>query len=264
MSTTAPEAPVWKRHDRGSEEPGSGAGLGPGAAARRGQRAVLRRGRPDRGHRPHHRAGRGGQGVALQPLRQQGGAGGRLPGLPARRTSRPADRRPWPRSTIPARRSWPSSTPRPGRSPSPTSTAVPSSPHPPRHRPADWSSRPPTNSGPGSAAMFTELAEQAGAPDPDGLGRQLHLLYDGAGLAARMDHHDPGIAPATRCGRRGAARFGAGLRGPLLAGHGVSAVRRCRPPPDRAPGGQAPAPSGETAGRDTAPVPTAARSSSST
>lgn len=47
-------------------------------------------------------------------------------------------------------------------------------------------------------AMFTDLAERAGAPDPVGLGRQLHLLYDGAGLAARMDHGDPGIAQPTR------------------------------------------------------------------
>jgi AcrR family transcriptional regulator len=46
--------------------------------------------------------------------------------------------------------------------------------------------------------MFTDLAEQADAPDPAGLGRQLHLLYDGAGLAARMDHCDAGIAPSAR------------------------------------------------------------------
>jgi AcrR family transcriptional regulator len=46
--------------------------------------------------------------------------------------------------------------------------------------------------------MFTDLAEQAGAADPGTLGRQLHLLYDGAGLAARMDHRDPGIAPSVR------------------------------------------------------------------
>lgn len=46
--------------------------------------------------------------------------------------------------------------------------------------------------------MFTDLAEQAGAPEPLGLGRQLHLVYDGAGLAARMDHHDPTIAPLAR------------------------------------------------------------------
>jgi AcrR family transcriptional regulator len=46
--------------------------------------------------------------------------------------------------------------------------------------------------------MFTALAELAGAPDPISLGRQLHLVYDGAGLAARMDHRDPGIAPSAR------------------------------------------------------------------
>jgi AcrR family transcriptional regulator len=47
-------------------------------------------------------------------------------------------------------------------------------------------------------AMFTDLADQAGVPDPAGLGRQLHIIYDGAGLAGRMDHHDPAIAPAAR------------------------------------------------------------------
>jgi AcrR family transcriptional regulator len=47
-------------------------------------------------------------------------------------------------------------------------------------------------------AMFTDLAEQAGAADPANLGRQLHLVYDGAGLAGRMDHHDRGIAPSAR------------------------------------------------------------------
>jgi AcrR family transcriptional regulator len=46
--------------------------------------------------------------------------------------------------------------------------------------------------------LFTDLAARAGAPDPVGLGRQLHLLYDGAGLAARMDHCDPGITQPTR------------------------------------------------------------------
>jgi AcrR family transcriptional regulator len=45
--------------------------------------------------------------------------------------------------------------------------------------------------------LFSDLARQAGAADPDQLGRQLHLLYDGAGLTARMDH-DPDIATATR------------------------------------------------------------------
>ncbi|MCU1490590.1 MAG: regulatory protein TetR [Acidimicrobiaceae bacterium] len=47
-------------------------------------------------------------------------------------------------------------------------------------------------------AMLTDLAEQAGARDPVSLGRQLHLIYDGAGLAGRMDHHDPAIAPSAR------------------------------------------------------------------
>lgn len=47
-------------------------------------------------------------------------------------------------------------------------------------------------------AMFTDLAEQAGAKDPIRLGRQLHLIYDGAGLAARMDHDDSAIAPSAR------------------------------------------------------------------
>jgi AcrR family transcriptional regulator len=47
-------------------------------------------------------------------------------------------------------------------------------------------------------AMFTDLAEQTGAPNPVRLGRQLHLIYDGAGLAGRMDHHDPEIAPSAR------------------------------------------------------------------
>jgi len=46
--------------------------------------------------------------------------------------------------------------------------------------------------------MFIDLAQQAGAPDPATLGRQLHLIYDGAGLAGRMDHHDSAIAPAAR------------------------------------------------------------------
>lgn len=47
-------------------------------------------------------------------------------------------------------------------------------------------------------ALFADLAQQAGAPDPMVLGRQLHLIYDGAGLAGRMDHHDPEIAPSAR------------------------------------------------------------------
>jgi AcrR family transcriptional regulator len=45
--------------------------------------------------------------------------------------------------------------------------------------------------------LLTELATQAGAPEPGVLARQLHLLYDGSGQAARMDH-DPGAAAAAR------------------------------------------------------------------
>jgi AcrR family transcriptional regulator len=47
-------------------------------------------------------------------------------------------------------------------------------------------------------ALLTDLAEQAGAHDPQRLACQLHLVYDGAGLAARMDHRDPAIGPAER------------------------------------------------------------------
>jgi AcrR family transcriptional regulator len=46
--------------------------------------------------------------------------------------------------------------------------------------------------------MFTDLAERAGAIDSASLGRQLHIVYDGAGLAARMDHRDPAVAKAAR------------------------------------------------------------------
>ncbi len=46
--------------------------------------------------------------------------------------------------------------------------------------------------------MFTDLAAQVGGPNPVSLGRQLHLIYDCAGLAGRMDHHDPGIGPSAR------------------------------------------------------------------
>jgi AcrR family transcriptional regulator len=46
-------------------------------------------------------------------------------------------------------------------------------------------------------ALFTELAEQAGAANPAELARRLQIIYDGAGLAARMDH-DPSIARSAR------------------------------------------------------------------
>ncbi len=46
-------------------------------------------------------------------------------------------------------------------------------------------------------ALLTELAAQAGVPEPEILARQLHLLYDGSGQSARMDH-DPAAAGAAR------------------------------------------------------------------
>lgn len=45
--------------------------------------------------------------------------------------------------------------------------------------------------------LLTDLARAAGAASPARLARQLHLLYDGAAVAARIDH-DPSIA---RCAR---------------------------------------------------------------
>jgi len=45
--------------------------------------------------------------------------------------------------------------------------------------------------------LLTGLAREAGASDPDALGRQLQLLYDGGGLAAQMDR-DPSVGAATR------------------------------------------------------------------
>jgi len=45
--------------------------------------------------------------------------------------------------------------------------------------------------------LLTELAAQAGVPEPEVLAYQLHLLYDGSGQSARMDH-DPTAAVAAR------------------------------------------------------------------
>jgi len=45
--------------------------------------------------------------------------------------------------------------------------------------------------------LFTTLATEAGVADPDSLARRLHLLYDGAGLSARLDH-DPSAATTAR------------------------------------------------------------------
>jgi AcrR family transcriptional regulator len=46
-------------------------------------------------------------------------------------------------------------------------------------------------------SLFVRLADEAGAPDPTALGHQLHLIYDGAGIGARMDR-DPSAALRAR------------------------------------------------------------------
>src|ERR1700748_571225 len=46
-------------------------------------------------------------------------------------------------------------------------------------------------------ALLTQLAAQADVPEPEVLARQLHLLYDGSGQSARMDH-DPTAAAVAR------------------------------------------------------------------
>ncbi len=45
--------------------------------------------------------------------------------------------------------------------------------------------------------LLTELAREGGAPDPESLGHQLHVLYDGAAVGARMDR-DASVAGAAR------------------------------------------------------------------
>jgi len=45
--------------------------------------------------------------------------------------------------------------------------------------------------------LLTGLAREAGAPEPEKLARQLHMIYDGAGLSMRMDH-DRSAAAAAR------------------------------------------------------------------
>jgi AcrR family transcriptional regulator len=46
-------------------------------------------------------------------------------------------------------------------------------------------------------ALFTGLAREAGAADPEALGKQLVVLHDGASVSAQMDG-DPGAAAAAR------------------------------------------------------------------
>jgi hypothetical protein len=45
--------------------------------------------------------------------------------------------------------------------------------------------------------FLRDLAASAGAPDPDQLASQIHLLYDGAMLAASLDGN-PGVTAASR------------------------------------------------------------------
>ncbi len=45
-------------------------------------------------------------------------------------------------------------------------------------------------------ALLTKLAGEAGAADPERLAWQLHLLYDGASVSARMDHTPRAAFPA--------------------------------------------------------------------
>lgn len=44
--------------------------------------------------------------------------------------------------------------------------------------------------------LFRDLAESAGAAEPDDLARQLVMLYDGAGLTTRIDHSENAAAQA--------------------------------------------------------------------
>jgi len=46
-------------------------------------------------------------------------------------------------------------------------------------------------------SLLTDLAREAGVAAPETLGRQLHMIYDGASLSARMDH-DPAASVTAR------------------------------------------------------------------
>jgi AcrR family transcriptional regulator len=49
--------------------------------------------------------------------------------------------------------------------------------------------------------LLTGLAREAGAPDPELLGRQLHMIYDGASQSARMDRDPAAAITATGAAR---------------------------------------------------------------
>jgi AcrR family transcriptional regulator len=57
--------------------------------------------------------------------------------------------------------------------------------------------------------LFTELARDAGAPDPEALADQYILLYDGAMVGTRMDHRPGSVATARA---RATALFDAAVR----------------------------------------------------
>ncbi|WP_210585400.1 TetR/AcrR family transcriptional regulator [Streptomyces sp. GESEQ-35] len=65
--------------------------------------------------------------------------------------------------------------------------------------------------------LFTDLAQEAGIANPEDLARQLHLLYDGAGVSARMDR-DPSAATTARVAA--AALFDAAARNKELVDAG--------------------------------------------
>jgi AcrR family transcriptional regulator len=65
--------------------------------------------------------------------------------------------------------------------------------------------------------LFTDLAREAGVVDADGLARQVHLLYDGAGVSARMDR-DPSAATTARAAA--SALFDAAVKHTEPAGAG--------------------------------------------
>lgn len=49
--------------------------------------------------------------------------------------------------------------------------------------------------------LFRDLAAEAGAADPDGLARQLHLLYDGMAATAWLDHDPSAVSAAVSAAR---------------------------------------------------------------
>ena len=174
----------------------TGPALGARAAAGRRQRAVLRGGRAERRHRPRDRAGRRREGVAVQHVRQQGRARAGLPRDPARAhdgADRSRDRAARDAAREAARRVR-------GQGElfaQPDFHGCAFSARPPaRIRATAPSSRPRTPTGLGARA-----ADRAGRPgrrpEPAELARQLHLLYDGAAVTAKMDH-DPAAATFAR------------------------------------------------------------------